>query len=430
MPLASTLALASALALAPGRGEAASADSGQRTLERCSTDGHDLFVGYGPRTAPTLLRLYVDPSTGNQLQSWLEARRIAGERKDSLRIELVVTRGGLAEDDAADPVRLWFMAVAALGEAEDGLRMLEGRDWQRVAVQLRSAEGRAALAQTLDLDPEHIEARRTGAAGACLLRRLDHESQHMAALTMGQPNMIVGIVDAEGNESIQPVDAQLSDLRGQLERARKTSPSADEAMISVPYGPTLGGQASRLDRTFPSTGVLVGGRALAHRLVIFIEDEDSGKLPSWLGPAMRYRAQNPGELSVQVIAAGVGTRAIRLRRRLCAARTLGLEVEFLMHLAERPAVRRLHQQDLDEVIQPVADSDACSDSEVLDPGPSAGTDTRRGTDFGHPRGAWLDGRPVNRGELEGLEWQLSSSAQPSLVDWLSQPDTLMTPFEF
>jgi hypothetical protein len=136
---------------------------------------------------------------------------------------------------------------------------------------------------------------------------------------------------------------------------------------------------------------------------------------------MRFRSQQPGRLSVQLIAVGVGSRAIELRRRLCAARTLGLEVEYLQHLADRPAVRRLREQSLYDVLQPVADSDACSDSEPLEPDQGDG---RRSESFGHPRGAWLDGRPVNPIDLENLEWELDTETQPSLVDWLLTPELL------
>ncbi|MCA9684852.1 MAG: hypothetical protein KC457_21895, partial [Myxococcales bacterium] len=114
---------------------------------------------------------------------------------------------------------------------------------------------------------------------------------------------------------------------------------------------------------------------------------------------------------------------------LCAARTLGLEVEFIRYLSLRPAARRLHEVEIDEVLQPIADSDACSDTEVFDVEDGESGDAGRGTDFGHPRGAWLDGRPVNRGELENLELQLGSQGAPSLIDWLAQPDALEV-FEF
>jgi hypothetical protein len=205
----------------------------------------------------------------------------------------------------------------------------------------------------------------------------------------------------------------------------------------APIAPGLG-VSSRFDRTFPNTGVLVGGEALPHRLVIFVEDEEHGRLPDWLMPAMKFRTAHPGRLSVQLIAAGVGSRAIGLRRRLCAARTLGLEVEFLLHLAEPSAVRRLHETELNDLLQPVADSDQCSDSEPLEPLPgdeeaALRDGGRRTADFGHPRGAWLDGRPVNPSDLDQLEWQLDSEAQPSLIDWLLTPDTFATepaPFEF
>jgi hypothetical protein len=210
----------------------------------------------------------------------------------------------------------------------------------------------------------------------------------------------------------------------------------DQSVGLIPFMPPIApgfGTSSRFDRTFPDTGVLVGGDALPHRLIIFVEDEEHGRLPDWLSPAMRYRTAHPGELSVQLIAAGVGTRAISLRRRLCAARTLGLEVEYLLHLAETPAVRRLHETELYELLQPVADSDQCSDSEPLEqPDEEAALrdgGSRRAADFGHPRGAWLDGRPVNPSDLEVLEWQLDNEAQPSLIDWLTTPDTLVTTTE-
>lgn len=418
MPGITSLALALSLALAPSRGPLTT----ETTLEACRDRGEDLEVSYGPRDAPLTLTVYVDPVQPNQLQLWLEARRIAGEREDELRLELVVARGGVVEGAApADSVRVWFMALAAMDQAEAALRLLEHHDWMRVASQLTSPEGRAALARELELDPGAIEARRSGVPGQCLGRRLDHEARALAALTMDQPATVVVITNRFGDQRLEHVDLELTELRSQLDRARKVD-AFSEGVGFVPFGPSVPSQGSRLDRTFPDAGVLVGGAALPHRLLLFIEDEEHGKLPTWLEPAMAYRSENPGMLSVQVIAAGVGTRAIRFRRRLCAARTLGLEVEFLDHLALRPAARRLYETDLNEVLQPVADSDACSDSEPLEDETKAAEAGRRGTDFGHPRGAWLDGRPVDQADLRNLEWELSIQIAPSVIDWLAQPD--------
>jgi hypothetical protein len=395
--------------------------------DECRDRELDLFVGYGSPDAPKLLKVYIDPIEPHQLKIWLEARRIVGERDEELRLELIPTRGGRAVGDReSDSVRMWFVTAAALGAAEEALRLLDRQDWQRIAAQIRSPEGRAVLARELGLAPEDFEARRSGASGACLTRSFERTANELAVQTLGQLGIVVGLVGADGYEQINYTDENLSELRSQLERLGMTPVFADEVGVGFgPFGPSLtGGRSSRLDRTFPGTGVLLGGEALPHRLVIFVEDEEHGRLPDWLEPAMRYRSQHPGVLSIQVIAAGVGSRAITLRRRLCAARTLGLEVEYVLHLAQRPAIRRLHEESLYEALEAVANSDACSDSEVLDPGPDGDNPgSRQGSDFGHPRGAWLDGRPVNPSDLESLAWQLDNELAPSLIDWLTTPET-------
>ena len=427
------LSLAAILLLAPAQPPSPATELG---AEQCRAQGLDFFVGYGPRTAPTTLRAYLDPTDGDTspLRLWLELRRIVGERDGELRLELLPTRGGLTEAEAdSDAVRVWFMAVAALGRTEEALRLLERQDWPLVATALRNQEGRARLARELDLELDAIERLRSGEGRGCLRRDLERASNHLAAQTMGQRTSVIGVVDRDGNEQIKAVDSELTELRTDLDVLIKRPGFVDQAMEFVPFGPALTGQTSRLDRTFPETGVLVGGEALPHRLVIFVEDEEHGRLPDWLAPAMQFRAMHPGDLSVQLVAAGLGSRAISLRRRLCAARTLGLEVEYLLHLSERPAVRRLHETDLYEVLQPVADSDACSDNEPLEPRAGEdGPENPRGG-FGHPRGAWLDGRPVNPADLESLEWQLDNNRPPSIIDWLTNPDNFITEsfgFEF
>lgn len=419
MQLASSL-LALTLALSAEPSDAAATRLGP---EQCRAQELDFFVSYGPASAASVLRVYIDPTTSDQdpLRVWLEVQRIAGERPTELRVEIVVTRGGSVEPETdADSVRLWFMAAASLGRAEAALRILDHLDWPRVAAALRTDEGHATLAESLGLDATELRARTRGASGSCLRRNLDEGARHIAAQTMGNPSSLVGIVAHGGPEQFQYIDATLSELRTQLDRLSTAPSFAEDSLAFVPFGPGLSGRSSRLDRTFPNAGILLGGDALPHRLLIFVEDEEHGRLPDWLAPAMVYREQHPGDLSLQLIAAGPGTRAINLRRRLCAARTLGLEVEFLRHLSQRPALRRLHESDLDEVLQPVADSEACSDDEPLEQ-PEDQAQGRRGN-FGHPRGAWLDGRPVNPSDLANLDYELGSQLHPSIVDWLSTPD--------
>jgi hypothetical protein len=421
--------LALALTLLLGPPASAEPPVSEPSEEQCRASGQDFFYGLGPADAPTLLRMYTDPIAADTapLRMWLEVRRIAGERGAELRVELVPTRGGLAgPDPEGDVVRVWFMAAASLGKGEEALRVLDRwGDWSRLAAQLRSEEGRARLAEELGLEADAIEARRTGSAGACLRRSLAREANHYAAQTMGQRSSLVGVIGRDGVEEFTAVDVELSELRAQIDRMSTIPSFVDQATAYVPYMPPMTGRTSRFDRTFPQTGVLVGGDALPHRLVIFVEDEENGRLSDWLRPAMEFRSQQPGQLSVQVIASGVGTRAISLRRRLCAARALGLEVEYLLHLSEAATIRRLHETELYEVLQPVADSDSCSDSEPLEPidESDAAASSRRLGEFGSQRGAWLDGRPVNPSDLESLEWQLRSEVAPSIIDWLLTPDS-------
>jgi hypothetical protein len=397
------------------------------SAEQCRDRDLDLFVGYGSAAAPKLLRVYIDAIEPNQLQLWLEARRIVGERSTELRLELIPTRGGRADPDpSADAVRLWFVTAAAIGAAEPALRLLDGQDWQRISAQVATVEGRATLARELGVEPALFEDRHGGASGSCLARGFERSATELAVHTMGQLQTVVGIVGADGVEQINHTDPTLSELRTAIDRfGIATAPVDNIGTNFVPFAPAIGGQSSRLDRTFPGTGVLVGGEALPHRLVIFVEDEEHGRLPDWLAPAMRFRAQHPGEMSIQVVAAGVGTRAITLRRRLCAARTLGLEVEYLLHLAEQAPVRRLHEESLNATLEPVAVSDSCSDREPLEPDkPNEDGTPSRESDFGHPRGAWLDGRPVNPPDLDNLEWQLETTPELSIIDWLTTPELL------
>jgi hypothetical protein len=423
------------LALAPAtRTDSVSSTATARpTGEQCRTEALDFHHGLGPADAPTLVRVYIDPTAPetSPLKTWLDIRRIAGERAGDLRVELVPSRGGRNDADAiSDSVRLWFMAAASLGRAEQALRLLDRQDWMRIASDLSSPEGQLRLARELELDASAVEARRSGVPGACLRRSLDRASNRLAQQTMGQVATLVGVVGRDGREQFAYIDSELTELRTQIDRLTTVPGFVDQSVGFIPFMPPIApgmGAASRFDATFPNTGVLAGGDALPHRLVIFVEDEEHGRLPDYLMPAMQFRTAYPGRLSVQLIAAGVGSRAISLRRRLCAARTLGLEVEYLLHLAEPSAVRRLHETELYELLQPVADSDKCSDAEPLESSsdeaalPSDGS--RRGSDFGHPRGTWLDGRPVNPSDLDALEWQLDTDVQPSLIDWLTTPDT-------
>src|SRR6185295_20269949 len=100
----------------------------------------------------------------------------------------------------------------------------------------------------------------------------------------------------------QDIDLELTELRTQLDRLITVPGFVEQSVGFIPFMPPIApgiGASSRFDRTFPNTGVLAGGEALPHRLVIFVEDEEHGRLPDWLMPAMKFRTAHPGSLSVQ-----------------------------------------------------------------------------------------------------------------------------------
>jgi hypothetical protein len=120
--------------------------------------------------------------------------------------------------------------------------------------------------------------------------------------------------------------------------------------------------------------------------------EDDQNLFGMLPPLLEYRAQHPGELAIQITARGSSIGAATLRRRLCAARRLGLARAYVDVLATPPVsdepgpppdVRTLIKR-LDEVPEARCEDEA--DPAQLD----------------LPDGAWLDGLPRTRAELGNL----------------------------
>ena len=102
-------------------------------------------------------------------------------------------------------------------------------------------------------------------------------------------------------------------------------------------------------------------------------------------------------LSIQVVARGRRPEAVELRGRLCAAEKIGLEMEYLRRLAgSEPSAR-----DLPGRLDAVAERENCptSDPETND------------------RGAFLDGIPVGRAEIDRLEQGLASEALRSQLRW-------------
>jgi hypothetical protein len=132
-------------------------------------------------------------------------------------------------------------------------------------------------------------------------------------------------------------------------------------------------------------------------LLLYADGEEDPTLSSMLPTALRLRIELPGVLSVQIVARGRRPEAIELRGRLCAARQLGLEMEYLRALAGNPPPAA----DLPARLDAVAERENC---------PTTDRDT-------NDRGAFLDGVPVSRAELHRLRQRVTHEGQRSPLRW-------------
>ncbi|MGH1343253.1 MAG: hypothetical protein ACRBN8_16965 [Nannocystales bacterium] len=350
------------------------------TAEGCA----DASVRLGHAAAPTQLRAHVDPTSSAALGTVLELRRLVGERPEDVGVTLHWTHLGVRLDPRADRVRIWIAAMSSAGHMMGALRAVRRDGVDRVYVRLGTAHGRAQLAQELGIDGgtlDQLANRRCHDAQMDATRR--DVAARMAARGTAVFRLPVFVVDDLTFEDSGLLDR----LRPVLARRRSRARTAAER--PAPGVPPAKASSPRLLRPDVRSAAL-GGPGLRHVFTLLVRGEDDPALFTLLPPVLAHRRAHPAEVSVYVVARGLGLEH-GLRQRICKAEALGLMPAYLQYLSRDPATR-FSDPATDPLLaaldsttpDPPCDLDPVEHEEAL------------------PDGGWLDGVPVTRGDLEGL----------------------------
>jgi hypothetical protein len=349
-------------------------------------------AGLGPVAAPVQVTAYLDPLAPGTLALWLELRRLVSDFRGEVRVWIEPVTSTMIRDPAQEQLLRWFIAVSDRGLQEAALRLLDRDGRERLALRLARPEGAAALAAEIGdsagtIEPDLCSEQRLAAS-----RRSLRSQQQRAGGYLGRPPLFA-LPDRIASED----SGSLERLRGEITRELQTLRGGRRPGARGSYPPLRSGVSLRLIRPPAVAGMLVGGVGLPHRLVMFVEHDEHPNLAN-LAPVLEYRRQHPGQLAIQIVARGTTASARQLRRRLCAAQHLGLELEYLRRLARDPIARwsgAAEAVPLTQRLDEAAEAHACELTEAeLEPGPAGPR--------GLPDGAWLDGTAVGQGDLEAI----------------------------
>ncbi len=328
---------------------------------------------------------YLDPVHRGSHTAWLELRRLAAEYRGQLRIEVRMARAARQVSRTLDHVRKLVMAATDAGHLEAALATVDRDGTDRVHARLHDRSAHATLAQDLGLPVARI---RKLQLDPCLRRRLNITSAKLhhpapARSQVGSPFFEVDGTLRSGTSTLSRLRPDLAGLAQKQARERRRKPSRSR--------PSAKGVSEALVRPWPDRGVLVGGPGLAHHILVLARDESDPNLLISLPLLMAHRAQFPGSMSLQVVAHGRTQMTEDLRRRLCAARRLGREMDYLRYLAS--------DRSGDRVVLGPANSELLERLER-----AAETCEEPAPDLDHALsgGPWIDGTPRSQGELESL----------------------------
>lgn len=349
-----------------------------------------------PTCAPSSARLglaeanahvdvYLDPADPASLVLASELRRFVAERPGELSVAMHVVSPPGSIDPRADVVRQWTRAMAAQGRFFAALRSIRRDGSDRVFARLLAKDSRAALAKEVGVDAAVNE--RTFDA-PCFRAAVHAADGELRAKMLARGVTVYRLPMFEVDDLVFEDSAVLDKLRPAIGRRRTRAKRGD--LRPPPSIPPVRGTSEQLERP-KLGGVLLGGLGLPHRFILMARDEDDPNLFMLLPPLLRYRAANPGTVTVQVVARGPSWGAGALRQRLCAARRTGLVAAYVRHLATDPGTRAVDPAttDLLDVLDRV-DEEGCTAE--ADP-----------AELGLPDGGWLDGLVRTRSELEMID---------------------------
>jgi hypothetical protein len=341
----------------------------------------------GPAAAPIVVRWYLDPVVTRDLSLWFEIHRLIGDLQGEVAFAPVLVASATHRAPAEERVRAWSAAAACNGRAEAALRLLAREGTARISRRLAEAEGRRELAKLAGIAAERLDDPQLDALierGTAELRARIRGSSGRA----GRPPAFVidgGAVFEDG--------ARLEAVRRAIESHRRRDPPGIRSVAKL----SRRGVSLRLTRPPADAGMLVGGVALPHRVVLLADQEDH---PDFilLSAVADLRARVPGWLAIQVIARGQSRASERLRQRLCGAAAIGRELDYLRVLT-RQAPNDENADALRERLDRAAEDAACATEEAsLEP-------TSDGA-LGLPSGLWLDGAALGQRELAALEREI------------------------
>lgn len=339
----------------------------------------------GPSDAPMQVRWFFDPVVGGNLNLWFAIRRLVGDLEGEVSFVPVIVSSPTHRSPGEERVRAWFAAVACQQRTEVALRLIAREGTARISRWLEDAEGRRTLAAAVGVSTDGVRDRE-------LDRLIERGSAEFRARLrsstgrVGRPPAfaITGSGAFEDGARLEAVRRALEENRREVVRTRST------AAI------TRKGVSQHLIRPPASAGMLIGGVALPHRIVILAEQEDH---PDFLllNAVLELRRRRPGWFAIQVIARGQTRAADDLRRRLCAATHQGRELDYLRVLTRRatPEAAEALRTSLDES----PDDKSCAPSKNEEDALSEGS-------LALPSGLWLDGAVLGQRELARLEREI------------------------
>jgi 2-hydroxychromene-2-carboxylate isomerase len=367
----------------------------------------DLALRLGPEGAPVAVTAYLDPFTGPTLALWLELRRLVADGAGALGVRIVPIGSAMIDSAGDARVLRWLIGVAARGKQEAALRLIDRDGRERLALRLGDPAGRAEVAGELGMRPDDHAAALDDPCAAEALRAGKAALQRLHAAAggyLGRPPLFA-VGDSVAFEDTSTLDRLRLELGRERQRKRGFRPP------TRPVAQGRKGVSPRLMRPPASAGMLVGGVGLPHRLVVFADHDEHPNF-SLLGPAMQYRAKNPGRLAIQVIARGNSAGARQLRLRACVAEKLGLQLDYLRLLAREGGKRETRGAAASELIARLEGAPEAQSCELGEPELERGP----GGVTALPEGVWLDGAAVGQSDLEALAARLQAveSAQRPL----------------
>ncbi len=344
----------------------------------------DSSVRLGSTGATTQVEALIDPTSGSALGTVLELRRLVGERPGELGVRLRWTHLGERLDPRADRVRAWIAAMASAGHALEALRTVRRDGVDRTYVRLATAHGRATVAEEFNVDPGLLDQL---AAEHCHQTQMEQVRQDVAQRMTDRGTAVFRLPVFVVDDLTFEDSGLLDRVRPVLARRRARARASEER--PSPGTPPPKSASPRLIRPEVRSPVL-GGPGLPHEFVLLARGEDDPALFTLLPPLLAYRRGHPGEVSVRIVARGLGLEH-GLRQRLCQANAGGLLPAYLQLLSRDPSLRA--SDPATTVVLDAIDSVSADPPCELDPDDD---------EEALPDGGWLDGVPVTRADLESL----------------------------